>query len=276
MIKACGARNSNRQAGFRRQSARGCATVHVMTPDEFWSIIASARATTEPGRSPASAVVRHLAEASPEAILDYEEQFQEASSLLSRWDVWAAGYLIGGGCSDDRFMDFRAGIVSLGRDWYERVARNPDALARYEPVRRAAGARDDVIFDEEFVNAAGSAYRQLTGDDEEFFLALERRLAASGPQESARDMGEEFDFDDMAEMRRRLPRLAALYRRAGSRHPATSAVEDAPRTVEVRRVHFEAGRPVETVEYVPVGEDGRLSPEDLIAAMTSHAPPARE
>ncbi|MFH8443276.1 DUF4240 domain-containing protein [Streptomyces sp. NPDC018026] len=46
-----------------------------------------------------------------------------------RWDVWAAAYLIGGGCPDDRFSDFTAGLVALGRDWYEQTATCPDALA---------------------------------------------------------------------------------------------------------------------------------------------------
>jgi hypothetical protein len=36
--------------------------------------------------------------------------------------VWAAAYLIGGGCSGDAFIDFRAGVIAQGRDWYEKVA----------------------------------------------------------------------------------------------------------------------------------------------------------
>ncbi|MGW3738956.1 DUF4240 domain-containing protein [Streptomyces sp. NPDC005148] len=35
---------------------------------------------------------------------------------------------MGGGCSDDRFSDFTAGLVALGREWHERATVCPDAL----------------------------------------------------------------------------------------------------------------------------------------------------
>ena len=38
-------------------------------------------------------------------------------AVLYRWDMWAAAYLIGGGCSDDGFIDFRAGLIAQGLDW---------------------------------------------------------------------------------------------------------------------------------------------------------------
>jgi hypothetical protein len=44
-------------------------------------------------------------------------------------------YLIGGGCSDDGFIDFRAGLIAQGRDWYERAAASPDDLADHPDVR---------------------------------------------------------------------------------------------------------------------------------------------
>ena len=46
-------------------------------------------------------------------------------------------YLIGGGCSDDAFTDFRAGIIAQGRDWYEKVAASPIAwpIILMSPVR---------------------------------------------------------------------------------------------------------------------------------------------
>lgn len=49
-------------------------------------------------------------------------------------------YLIGGGCSDDRFSDFTAGLVALGREWYERASACPDSLAGHPAVRTAAAS----------------------------------------------------------------------------------------------------------------------------------------
>ncbi|WP_078992878.1 DUF4240 domain-containing protein [Streptomyces sp. MMG1121] len=42
--------------------------------------------------------------------------FDQLHAASFRWDAWAAGYLIGGSCSDDAFMDFRAGLVARGGD----------------------------------------------------------------------------------------------------------------------------------------------------------------
>ncbi|MGA5421130.1 DUF4240 domain-containing protein [Streptomyces lavendulocolor] len=59
--------------------------------------------------------------------------------------MWAAAYLIGGGCSDDSLMGFRAGVIGLGRVWFEWVAADPDGLAAHPLVLRAAAARDGAL-----------------------------------------------------------------------------------------------------------------------------------
>jgi len=187
-----------------------------MNVDEFWALVESVRIglderTRDDGEAVAEALVTRLTVSSPEDILEFHEHFDQADSALDRWDVWAAAYLIGGGCSDDSFMDFRAGVVALGRDWYERVLASPDALADHPAVRRAAAEEDDeVIFAESMNYVASMAYERLTGDDDAFDEALEAHQQNTADLDEA-DMGEEFDFDDDDEMRRRLPRLAALF-----------------------------------------------------------------
>ncbi|MEU6705068.1 hypothetical protein [Streptomyces wuyuanensis] len=49
------------------------------------------------------------------------------------------------------------------------------------------------------------------GDVDDFYEAWDQYRALRGNQESSVDMGEDFDFSDPLQMRRRLPRLAALY-----------------------------------------------------------------
>jgi len=46
-----------------------------------------------------------------------------------RWDLWGAAYIIGGGCSDDGFIDFQYGLIAKGREIYESALANPDSLA---------------------------------------------------------------------------------------------------------------------------------------------------
>ncbi|MFE7135100.1 DUF4240 domain-containing protein [Streptomyces sp. NPDC057638] len=177
-----------------------------MGTDEFWNIIATARANTT-GRRPFDvALADVLAERPPAEILAYAEAFATARSDLERWDVWAAAYLIGGGCSDDSFMDFRAGVISLGREWYERVLAHPDSLAGHPQLI----AGEEYFFHEAVNYAAAGAFRRVTDGSEDFYAAWDRYRAAAGLGRRTIDMGEDFDFDDDEEMRRRLPRLFAL------------------------------------------------------------------
>ncbi|MFI6257064.1 DUF4240 domain-containing protein [Micromonospora zamorensis] len=191
-----------------------------MDVDEFWAVVESAGAgldgrTGDDGEAIAAALVTRLAATSSERILEFQELFDQLHDALYRWDVWAAAYLIGGGCSDDSFIDFRAGVIALGREWYERVLASPDGLADHPVVRQAAAEEDDGALFAESVNyAASEAYEQVTGvDDDAFYEAMKAREHTAGGIDEARepDMGEDFDFDNDDEMRRRLPRMAELF-----------------------------------------------------------------
>ncbi|MCX5333301.1 MULTISPECIES: DUF4240 domain-containing protein [unclassified Streptomyces] len=184
-----------------------------MDTDEFWSIVGTARSKTTEDLPFHEALVDLLARRSPQDILRYQERFDALRDAVYRWDVWAAAYLIGGGCSDDSFMDFRAGLIAQGRDWYERAAAVPDSLADHaEVIGAAADFEDRTLFYEDANYCASDAYERITGDGEAFYEAWEQyRAAHPGPGPTEPDMGEDFDFDDDDEMRRRLPRLALLF-----------------------------------------------------------------
>ncbi|KAA0940769.1 DUF4240 domain-containing protein [Streptomyces apricus] len=186
-----------------------------MDTEAFWRVLDAAEGSDKPLDV---AVVDHLSVLPAEAILAFEHQFSRLRDEVYRWDVWAAAYLIGGGCSDDRFSDFTAGLVALGREWYERAAACPDALAEHPAVRVAAATGDqDVIFDEAFNFVSARAYERLTGDSDAFWEAWEAYTdaRATTEEENSQGMGESFDFDDAQQVRWRLPRLAALHHGLG-------------------------------------------------------------
>ncbi|MEU6603237.1 DUF4240 domain-containing protein [Streptomyces flaveolus] len=181
-----------------------------MDTEAFWRALDAAKDSDKPLDV---AVVDHLSARPAEEILAFEHRFCRLRDAVYRWDVWAAAYLIGGGCSDDRFSDFTAGLVTLGRGWYEQAAACPDALAEHPAVRIAAAAGDqEVIFDEDFNFVASRAYERLTGDSDAFWEAWDAYTDAHATtEEDGEGMGESFDFGDAQQMRRRLPRLAALH-----------------------------------------------------------------
>jgi Protein of unknown function (DUF4240) len=108
-----------------------------MDTTAFWGIIEAARVSAGCGKPFHEILTDHLATRTRQEILQYQERFDEVHLTLCRWDLWAAAYLIAGGCSDDSFMDFRAGLIAQGRDWYHKVMASPDSLAGHPAVATA-------------------------------------------------------------------------------------------------------------------------------------------
>jgi hypothetical protein len=183
--------------------------------DEFWAIIEDARTgvadTVTDADEVADALVDRLSGFTPARIVEFELTFDEVTSAAYRLDLWAAAYLMNGGCSDDCFDYFRGWLVAQGRDVWEAALADPDSLADI-----ADEDTEDESFDGEgLLVAASRAYRRVTGGEERFWDALERARAADPAADSQPEdpSGEQFDFDfdDHERMRTQLPRLAAIF-----------------------------------------------------------------
>src|SRR5262245_38571706 len=79
-------------------------------------------------------LISRIAALGTDAGLSFDAHIARAMAVLHRWDVWAAAYLIANGCGGDSFIDFKTGIVTLGRDWHHRVVANPESLADHPAV----------------------------------------------------------------------------------------------------------------------------------------------
>lgn len=191
-----------------------CHTAAV-TEEDFWALIADARVVVgdlddTQGEAVADAITAALGKRPADDAIAFQARFDALMAGLYHWDLFAAAGLIGGGeCSDDGFMDFRAGIIALGQKWYERVLTDPDTLADHPAVIDAATTDyDGAIFAEAVLYAASTAFEDLTGDDEEF--ESDPRIL-DAPQDDETSLGEQWDIEDDDEVTRRLPRLAALF-----------------------------------------------------------------
>lgn len=109
------------------------------------------------------------------------------------WDLWAAAYVIMGGCSDDGFEYFRAWLIGRGREVFERAVREPDSLADVE-------LPEDPMLEcelEGLLYLANEVYEDEAGEE----MPYEPREGMAEPR------GEPWDEDDEEELRRRVPRL---------------------------------------------------------------------
>ncbi len=163
-----------------------------MTEEIFWKLIDASRAARNPQLSDQAQVLeRELACLPPAEIVQFDRMFRELHAKAYTWNLWAAAFIIEGGCSDDGFMDFRSGLIGLGRDAYVDAVRDPATLAS-QPTRGVDFSQEELAY------AAANAYRRLTGSD----------IPDSGVEQPSEPAGEPWDEDRVAE---KYPDLASKF-----------------------------------------------------------------
>jgi Protein of unknown function (DUF4240) len=191
---------------------------------EFWSLVERARddAANGGGDWPSGPVIgraltARLAQQPAERIVQFYRCYEGVAARAHQWALCAAAYVIWGYISDDSFIDFKAGLVGLGRETFEQAATDADALADHPMVQAiAAGQLDRFALAAEAIHfAASEAYEQHSGDAEAFWEALEAAPDDPGDEEEPPD-GERWSgrfggADDLARIRQRLARLLALF-----------------------------------------------------------------
>jgi hypothetical protein len=209
------------QPGVRRTGPavsrwRVCGTLWpVMSVDEFWALIDDACAEVDPAATDFddrySAIVQacedRLSTRKPDEIVEFALRQWHMRDQADLWNLRAAAYVIEGWNSDDGFMDFREGLIALGRVWYERALADPDSLADH-PFLRDGG--DVVVGNEDLVGAAERAYERVTGESDGLNEALDASPEAVGLRVLTEPKGEKWRTDE--EARQRVPRLAAIFR----------------------------------------------------------------
>lgn len=163
-----------------------------MTKEIFWQLVEkvhiASRGDMEVKCKLLNAELRQLPLAE---VQSFEAHFIECLDEAYTWPLWAAAYIIGGGCSDDSFWDFRSTLVSMGLQTYERALVDPESLV-------------DLDYDAETAHFEG--YQYVAGKvEEDLSRGFRSPRSRPHPQEPT---GEPWDEDKVATL---YPRLAAKY-----------------------------------------------------------------
>ncbi|WP_433788860.1 DUF4240 domain-containing protein [Actinoplanes sp. CA-252034] len=160
-----------------------------MNTDQCWEIIEAARADANVDWDDydseaksfdellGNALVARLTRLSLPEIAAFEVRFSRLQGRVAGRDgIRRAFYLLTTGFGDDGFTDLCAGMVGLGRSWYDRVLADLDNLADHPAVQRMATAGlDRYAFMAEGVQfAADRAYEEVTGDSDGLCAAIDR------------------------------------------------------------------------------------------------------
>jgi predicted DNA-binding WGR domain protein len=151
----------------------------VMTKQEFWALIDQSRRATEDIEEQIDRLRNLLGQLTADEILAFDRHFQEALQAAYRWELWAAAYIINGGCSDDGFDYFLGWLIAQGQRYFEASLADPNnAGTKVEP--------GDYVECEEIWYVAAEAYETLTGksDFHERAVPVPRELQGNESDEA--------------------------------------------------------------------------------------------
>lgn len=137
-----------------------------MNIDQFWATIEASRSrvsATEPDGNmarQAEELRKLLSRLSPEEVSQFDEHFTRLLDEAYTWELWGAAFVMGQGCSDDGFADFRSWLISMGRGVYERALADPDSL-----VAAASLPEVEDFFFEEFPSVPEEVHAGMTGKE---------------------------------------------------------------------------------------------------------------
>src|SRR4051794_34892070 len=125
----------------------------------FWKLIDTSRNEADgDAEKQVAALVRELSRMPVEEIISYEELFIHYLDQSYDTRLWAAGNIIDE-LSDDGFLDFRAWLVSRGRDAFVRCLKDPEELTAVAKV-------GEMVTAEEMGIVSHRAYKLKTGTDD--------------------------------------------------------------------------------------------------------------
>ena len=132
----------------------------AMSSDAFWALIDEVHEKTQYDMKAKEALLtKRLQSLSAERLRGYGYHWDAAMKEAYDWRLWAAAYVIHGGCSDDGFSDFRSTVIMLGRKTFREAMRDPDTL-----LSAAKATRGDLRH-ENFGFPVTTVWQEKTGED---------------------------------------------------------------------------------------------------------------
>jgi hypothetical protein len=131
-----------------------------MDETAFWELIDKTRVmSANNGWKQADLLIAELKKLEIAEIKKFSELMNHFIAKSYNSDLWDVAFVIGQGCGDDGFWDFRAWLVGQGKEVYENALHDPETLVDVVSVGQETKVQD-------IGDAATLAYWDITGDDE--------------------------------------------------------------------------------------------------------------
>ncbi|MBN8827077.1 MAG: DUF4240 domain-containing protein [Sphingobacteriia bacterium] len=154
---------------FNRYNSNSIAkTSQMLNEDYFWKIIDDSLSKTNDQDEQKEYFIKYLKTLTPAEIVGFRLRTDKLLYDTYNSEMWCAGYIMNGGCSDDSFQYFRNWVISRGKGVYYKAKQNPDSLI-------AEINEDTEFYDfEDFWYVALDAFKNKTGKDLYDFIDEEK------------------------------------------------------------------------------------------------------
>ncbi|KAB7709064.1 DUF4240 domain-containing protein [Bacillus aerolatus] len=188
------------------QSSHQIVKESTMTEAQFWELLETCKEKGEDIDEQIEWLVTHLSRKPVKDIVMFDFIFNQYYYKSYTSNLWAAAYIVMGGCSDDCFDYFRAWVLYLGKECYEAAIENPETLL---PYFKLLEEQEEIPQLEELLYVASIAYEEKTGFDDEKYFKLYDQLAKDDYIEPELEF--DWDGDDEEGLRKKFPLLWGAY-----------------------------------------------------------------
>jgi hypothetical protein len=134
-------------------------TAEMLDENLYWSIIDTSLKNSGNQDEQEQILIKEISKLTPKEMIGFRLRTDKLLYDTYNSEIWCAGYIMNGGCSDDGFEYFRNWVISRGKDIYYKAKQNPDNLI-------SEVDEDSEIYEfESFWYVALKAFKEKTGRD---------------------------------------------------------------------------------------------------------------
>ncbi|MEZ4936905.1 MAG: DUF4240 domain-containing protein [Crocinitomicaceae bacterium] len=135
-------------------------TAEMLDEDIFWEIVDSSVRNSKNQFQQEQYLIREISKLTPKQMVGFRLRTDKLLYDTYNSEMWCAGYIMNGGCSDDGFEYFRNWVISRGKSAYYKAKENPDSL-----IDEKDNGEDGMFDFEGFWYVALDAFNKKTGKD---------------------------------------------------------------------------------------------------------------
>ena len=103
-------------------------TSEMLDEQIFWSIVEKSLKNTNNQDDQERLLVKEIEKLTPKQMIGFRLRTDKLLYDTYNSEMWCAGYIMNGGCSDDGFEYFRNWVISRGKETFYGAKDNPDSL----------------------------------------------------------------------------------------------------------------------------------------------------